>query len=73
MLIHVTQSHSINPDQVKEAKVIKKSNGHVLLAVTFIGDTEPNTFTPFGDTRYAKGKAEAALASTVNASIGVFQ
>ncbi len=72
MLIRINMSHSLDPDQVKEAKVIKKSNGHVLLAITFQGSTEPNTFIPFGDNRTAKGKAEAALTSIVNASMGVF-
>lgn len=73
MLIRINQSHSLDPDQVKEAKVIKKANGHVLLAITFTGSVEPDTFIQFGDTRTSKGKAEAALTSIVNASMGVFQ
>ena len=73
MLIKVNQSYSLDPDQVKEAKVIKKTNGNVLLAVTFLGSVDPDTFIPFGDTRTAKGKAEAALTRIVNASMGVFE
>ena len=72
MLIRINLTHSLDPDEVKEAKVIKKTNGHVLIAVTYRGSTDPNTFIPFGDTRTAKGKAEAALTRIVNASMGVF-
>lgn len=71
MLINVNQAHSLDPGEVKEVKVIKKSNGHVLLAVTYRGSVDPDTFIPFGDNLTAKGKAEAALTRIVNASMGI--
>ena len=72
MLIRINLSHSLDPSEVKEAKVIKKTNGHVLLAVTYHGSTDPNTFIPFGDSRTSMGKAVDALNRIVNASMGVF-
>ena len=54
MLIKVNQAHSLDPGEVKEVKVIKKSNGHVLLAVTYRGSVDPDTFIPFGDNLTAK-------------------